>query len=201
MFGITHQIAWAGLLKPQTFMWVASELHSTGGPPFEIPPYSIFRPKSGQESINIFSHFHELITETNYQHLECSITLGMHSQVCRCQLSQICDISPLSNARYQVMLIFFTFSLNLSVIQSQEHRALSLKAALESMVLLKNNKTNGLPLGTVDNACVCNYNILCMYVCMYVCMYMRTYIRIYVCMYVCMWITHTYIHRYIYTYM
>lgn len=45
-------------------------------------------------------------------------------------------------------------SLNLSVIQSQEHRDLSLKAALESMVLLKNNKTNGLPLGTVDNACL-----------------------------------------------
>ena len=41
------------------------------------------------------SHFHGLITETNYEHLKRFVMLGMHSKVRRGQMSQICDISPL----------------------------------------------------------------------------------------------------------
>ena len=45
--------------------------------------------------------------------------------------------------------------MNISVVQSQAHQSLSLKAALESMVLLKNIKGRGLPIsGTVEKACV-----------------------------------------------
>ena len=36
-----------------------------GTPSFKIPPYSLFRPKGGQKTINIFSHFHRLVSDTN----------------------------------------------------------------------------------------------------------------------------------------
>ena len=49
------------------------------------------------------------------------------------------------------------YRLNLSVVQSPVHRMLALKAALQSMVLLKNDEIGGLPLGTVEKACVSFY--------------------------------------------
>ena len=43
----------------------------------------------------------------------------------------------------------------MSVVQSEEHRALALQAALESFVLLKNIPNEGLPMENVVNtACV-----------------------------------------------
>ena len=62
----------------------------------KFPPYSIFRPKCGWKAIECFSHFYGLITETNYEHLECFVMLETHSQVHRGQMSHICGISPLS---------------------------------------------------------------------------------------------------------
>ena len=53
--------------------------------------YSIFRPKHNWKTINIFSHFHGFITETNYEHF---IMLWMHSKHHRDQMSLICYISP-----------------------------------------------------------------------------------------------------------
>ena len=44
--------------------------------------------------------------------------------------------------------------LSLSIIQSQEHRELSLQAAMKSFVLLKNDD-NALPMDEVDKVCVC----------------------------------------------
>ena len=52
-----------------------------------IVPYS---------DINFFHHFHVLITETNYYDFECFLIVVTHSQGHRGQMSQICDISPLS---------------------------------------------------------------------------------------------------------
>ena len=42
-----------------------------GTSPLKFPPYSLFRPKGGQKTINVFRHFHGLIPDTNYKHLEC----------------------------------------------------------------------------------------------------------------------------------
>ena len=43
----------------------------------------------------------------------------------------------------------------MSVVQSDEHRALALQAALESFVLLKNEPKEGLPIrGPVPSLCV-----------------------------------------------
>ena len=61
----------------------------------KFPPCSLFRPKGGQKTINIFSHFHWLIPDANYKHLECIIMLGTHSKLHRGQMSHIGDISPL----------------------------------------------------------------------------------------------------------
>ena len=69
---------------------------STGGhPPLQFPPYSLFRPKGSRKTINLFSHFHGLVPDTNYKHLECFVMLGTHSEPHRGQMSHICDISPL----------------------------------------------------------------------------------------------------------
>ena len=44
--------------------------------------------------------------------------------------------------------------MDLSIIQSPAHIEISLQAAMETIVLLKNDETKGLPLGQVDKACV-----------------------------------------------
>ena len=69
----------------------------------KFPSCSTFRGKGGQKTINVFSHFHGLIPNTNYKHLECFIMLGTHSKLCRGQMSHICDISPL-----RVKIVFIT---------------------------------------------------------------------------------------------
>ena len=58
----------------------------------KFPSYSLFRPKGGRKTINIFSHFHGLVPDTNYKHLECFVMLGTHSEPHRGQMSHICDI-------------------------------------------------------------------------------------------------------------
>ena len=47
-----------------------------GTPYLKIPLYSIFRAKGSQKTINVFSHFHGLIPDTNYKHLECFTMQG-----------------------------------------------------------------------------------------------------------------------------
>ena len=48
-----------------------------------------------------------------------------------------------------------TCRIKLDVIQSETHRELSLRAALESVVLMKNDDLRGLPLkASVQNVCV-----------------------------------------------
>ena len=54
------------------------------------------RAKDDQKTINLLSHFHGLIPDTNYKHLECFIMLGTHFETHRCQMSHICDFSALS---------------------------------------------------------------------------------------------------------
>ena len=54
------------------------------------------RVKDDQKTVNLLSHFHGLIPDTNYKHLECFIMLGTHFETRRCQMSHICDISALS---------------------------------------------------------------------------------------------------------
>ena len=49
-------------------------------PHFKFSPYSLFRAKGSRNTINIFSHFHGLVPDTNYKHLECFIMLGTHSK-------------------------------------------------------------------------------------------------------------------------
>ena len=66
-----------------------------GTPPLKLPPYSLFRPKGSRKTINIFSHFHGLVPDTNYKHLECFVMLGTHSEQRRGQMLHICDISAL----------------------------------------------------------------------------------------------------------
>ena len=66
-----------------------------GTPPLKSPPYSIFRTEDSRKTINVFSHFHGLIPDTNYKHLECFVMLGTQSELRRGQMSHICDISPL----------------------------------------------------------------------------------------------------------
>ena len=53
------------------------------------------RERAAKKTINVFSHFHGLIPDTNYKHLECFVMLGTHSKLHRGQMSHICDISPL----------------------------------------------------------------------------------------------------------
>ena len=79
----------------------------TGGhPALKFPPYSICRAKRGRKTINVFSHFHGLIPDTNYRHLECFVMLGTLSKLRRGQMSHICDISPLrvNNSKVQANL-------------------------------------------------------------------------------------------------
>ncbi len=60
-----------------------------------------------------------------------------------------CSVKAIDN------LLIKMCRLNVSIIQNEEHRLLSLRAALQSMVLLKNTRQGGLPLNyTVDRACV-----------------------------------------------
>ena len=70
----THQSAWEGSLKPQ-IAWAARGAS----------------PKNHQR----FTHFHGFVPHTNYKHFECFATLGTHSELCRGQMSHICDISPI----------------------------------------------------------------------------------------------------------
>ena len=64
-------------------------------PPLKFPPYSLFSPKGGPKNHQLFTHFHGLVPDTNYKHLECFVMLGTHSEPRRGQMSHICDISPL----------------------------------------------------------------------------------------------------------
>ena len=99
----THQIAWAGSLKNRV-AWAGR-----GTSPFEppFPPYSLFRPKGGQKTIIFLSHFHGLVSDTNYKHLKYFIMLGTLSEPRRGQMSHICDISALrvSCILYKSLLI------------------------------------------------------------------------------------------------
>ena len=52
-------------------------------------------PKGGRKTINFFSHFHGLMPDNNYKHLECIVMQGTHSKPRRDQMSHICDISAL----------------------------------------------------------------------------------------------------------
>ena len=77
----THQIAWAGSLKPQ-IVWAVRDTA-----PFEPPLMGgdptlklLFRLKGGRKTINFFSHFYGLVPDTNYKHLECFVMLGTHSE-------------------------------------------------------------------------------------------------------------------------
>ena len=95
-----QQIAWAGSLSPQT-AWAARGLCTFepplmgGHPPLKFPPYSLLRAKGGRKTINFFSHFHGLIPDTIYEHLDWFVMIGTHSELRRGQMSHICDISPL----------------------------------------------------------------------------------------------------------
>ena len=64
-------------------------------PPLKFPSYSIFRAKGSHKTINFFYHFHGLIPDTNYKHLELFITLGRYSQLHRGLMSPIGYISAL----------------------------------------------------------------------------------------------------------
>ena len=51
----------------------------TGDTPFKTSP-------------QCFSHFHGLVPDTNYKHLECSVMLGTHSEPRRGEMSHIYNI-------------------------------------------------------------------------------------------------------------
>ena len=93
----THQSAWAGSLKPQ-FAWTARGPRllqmpiNRGNPLLKFPQYSLFRPKGSWKNINFFSHFHGLVPDTNYKHLESFINLRTHSEPRRGEMSHISDI-------------------------------------------------------------------------------------------------------------
>ena len=68
---------WIPKLRGQLGGCTSFKLPSTvGHPPLKFLLYSIFRPKGGWKTINFFSHFFELMTETN---LEYFVMLGTHS--------------------------------------------------------------------------------------------------------------------------
>ena len=48
------------------------------------------------KAIKMFSHFRGLIPDTNYECLECFITLGTHSQLRGGQILHIRDLNSLS---------------------------------------------------------------------------------------------------------
>ena len=77
----TQQNAWTGSLKPQ-IAWAVR-----GHPPLKLPPYSLFRPKGGRKTINFFSHFHGLVPDANYEHLESFVKLGTQSEPRRGEMS------------------------------------------------------------------------------------------------------------------
>ena len=56
-----------------------------GTPILKFPSYVMFRTEYRSKTINVFSHFHGLIPDTDYKHSECFVMLRTH----------ICDISPL----------------------------------------------------------------------------------------------------------
>ena len=104
-FYSTHQIAWAGSLKPP-IAWAANT------PLLKFPPYSLFRLKGGRKTIIFFSHFHGLVPDTNYKHLECFVMLGTHSERpnrvgVKCH-TDICDISAL-RVKHSVQNILFGY--------------------------------------------------------------------------------------------
>ena len=39
--------------------------------------------RAAKKTINVFRHFHGLIPDTHYKHLECFVMVGMHSLLCR----------------------------------------------------------------------------------------------------------------------
>ena len=96
----THQSMWAVSLNHKLRGWwgicTPFEPPLMGGhSPLKFPAYTLFRPKGGRKTINVFSHIHRLVSNTNYKHLECFLTLGTHSEPRRGQMSHICDISSL----------------------------------------------------------------------------------------------------------
>ena len=118
----THQIAWAGSLKPQ-IAWAARGLRPLptpinggggGAPPLKFPPYSLFRPKGGRKTINFFTHFHGFVPDTNYKHLECFVMLGTLSEPRTGQMSHICDISTL-RVKYAHFNTFLNYQLLISL--------------------------------------------------------------------------------------
>ena len=86
-----------------------------GTSPLKFPPYLLFTPKGSRKTINVFSHFHGLIPDTKYKHLECFVMLGTHSELRKGQMSHICDISTL-RVKYIVYLFFFIFFIS-SILQ------------------------------------------------------------------------------------
>ena len=70
----THQSAWAGSLKPKTAWAMGGGARplptpiNGGHPILKFSPWSLFRPKGGRKTINLFSHFHGLVPDTNYKH-------------------------------------------------------------------------------------------------------------------------------------
>ena len=109
----THQSAWTGSLKPQ-FAWAAMGLHSLrttingGTPPLEFPPYSSCRPKGSRKTINFLGHFHGLVPDTNYEHLESFVMIGTHSEPRRGEMSLTCDISLLRVKNILMMMTYAT---------------------------------------------------------------------------------------------
>ena len=84
----THQSAWAARgLHP---LWTPI---NGGTPSLKFPPYSLFRPKGGRKTISFLSHFHGLVRDANYKHLESFVKLGTHSEPRRGEMSHICDVS------------------------------------------------------------------------------------------------------------
>ena len=45
--------------------------------------------RTANKTINFFSHFHALISDTNYKHLECFVMLGTHSELRMSQMSHV----------------------------------------------------------------------------------------------------------------
>ena len=69
----------------QAFSWINLNAVLIGVSPFEppinrwTPPLKFLHVRKGI-TINLFSHFHGLIPDTNYDHLECFVMLTTHSE-------------------------------------------------------------------------------------------------------------------------
>ena len=80
---------------PDCMDWVTETPLTRGQRLLKFHPYSLFRPKGGRKTINLFTHFHGLMPNNNYKHLQCFVMLETHSETHRGQMSHICDISTL----------------------------------------------------------------------------------------------------------